>query len=181
MSWASNLDTKRGRAVNPHTHKLWAELLGETIKKYEIVKEMTYGTDEIGCSGSTGQRERVMGTKCAGPQYQQIGGDHENITVIVTICADGTSIAPTLIFKGKGFQIHWKQENPADASYVLSLIYVWELTQYTGWDTRRKDGPMARLVQHGSRSLTVLRKPKRPVAIIFSWLMDTILITLRHF
>jgi hypothetical protein len=124
MSWASNLDTKRGRAVNPHTHKLWAELLGETIEKYEIVKEMTYGTDEIGCSGSTGQRERVMGAKRAGPQYQQIGGDCENNTVIVTICADGTSIVPTVIFKGKGFQIYWKQENLADASYVSILIYM---------------------------------------------------------
>jgi hypothetical protein len=124
MSWASNLDTKRGRAVNPHTHKLWAELLGGTIERYEIVKETTYGSDEIGCSGSTGQRERVMGAKRSGPQYQQIGGDRENITVIVTICADGTSIAPTVIFKGKGFQIHWKQENPADASYVSILICI---------------------------------------------------------
>lgn len=118
MSWASNLDAKRGRAVNPHTHRLWVKLLGETIEKYGIVKQATYGTDEIGCSGSTGQCERVMGQKRSAPQYQQIGGDQENITVIVTICADGTTIPPTAIFKGKGFQVHWKQDNPVDASCI---------------------------------------------------------------
>ena len=79
-----------------------------------------------------------MGAKCAGPQYQQIEGDCENITVIVTICVDGMSIAPTVIFKGKGFQIHGKQENPTDASYVSNscgletdcITQAWILTEW---------------------------------------------------
>jgi hypothetical protein len=57
-----------------------------------------------------------MGGQKKGPQYQQIGGDHENITVIVTICADGTSTPPAVIFMGKGYQVNWKQDNPANAS-----------------------------------------------------------------
>lgn len=50
------------------------------------------------------------------PQYQQRGGSKENTTVIVTICADGTSIAPAVVFKGKGYSTSWKQDNPLNAS-----------------------------------------------------------------
>jgi hypothetical protein len=48
--------------------------------------------------------------------YQQRSGDRENITVIVTICGDGMTTPPAVIFKGEGFQVSWKQENPLNAS-----------------------------------------------------------------
>lgn len=60
-------------------------MLGDTIEKYEITPETTFGTDEIGVSGVTGTRERVMGGKKKTPQYQQTGGDRENITVMSTV------------------------------------------------------------------------------------------------
>ena len=40
----------------------------------------------------------------------------ENITVIVTICADGTSLPPAVLFKGQAFQVKWAQDNPTKAS-----------------------------------------------------------------
>ncbi|GBE84500.1 Pogo transposable element with KRAB domain [Sparassis crispa] len=119
-SWASPLEEKRGRAVNPHTNEAWFKLLEDTIRDYDIVPKMTYGTDEIGCSGSTGPSEHVLGANKKGPQYQQIGGDRENITVIVTICADGSATPSAVIFKGKGYQVSWKQDNPANASIGYS-------------------------------------------------------------
>ncbi|KDQ18848.1 hypothetical protein BOTBODRAFT_94742, partial [Botryobasidium botryosum FD-172 SS1] len=65
-----------------------------------IVEETTYGLDEFGCDGATGQRERVIGKVKGTPQYQQVGGSRENITVIVAICGDGTPTPPAVIFKG---------------------------------------------------------------------------------
>ncbi|KIK93752.1 hypothetical protein PAXRUDRAFT_39500, partial [Paxillus rubicundulus Ve08.2h10] len=53
-------------------------------------------------------------------QYQQHDGNRENITVMVTICADGDSIAPTIIYKGKGFLTNWHQDNTLDASIAHS-------------------------------------------------------------
>jgi len=50
-------------------------------------------------------------------QHQQHSGGRENITVIVTICADGTSLPPAVIFKGDSYQTSWKQDNPLKASY----------------------------------------------------------------
>ncbi|SJK99862.1 uncharacterized protein ARMOST_03173 [Armillaria ostoyae] len=120
MAWSTPLEEKQGRAVNPHTNEAWFTMLGKVIKKYDIAEELTYGTNEIGCSGSTGQRERVMGAHDRQPHYQQIGGSRENVTVIVTICADGTSTPPAVIFKGRAYQVNWKQDNPANASIGYS-------------------------------------------------------------
>lgn len=115
MARSAPLEEKRGRAVNKNTNRAWFELLGGMVTKYDISEELTWGTDEIGVTGTSGQSERVMGGRRKGPHYQQIGGSRENTTVIVTICADGTSTAPAIIFKGQAFQAKWRQDNPADA------------------------------------------------------------------
>ena len=38
------------------------------------------------------------------------------MTAIVTICADGTTLHPTIIFKGQQFMKKWAQDNVAEAS-----------------------------------------------------------------
>jgi len=38
------------------------------------------------------------------------------VTAIVTICADGTSLRPTIIFKGQGFTESWFSDNVLEAS-----------------------------------------------------------------
>ena len=116
MSWSTPLESKRGRAVNPHTKDAWFSLLQQTITDYGVEAECTYGTDEIGCNPAEGQKERVMGSLKPGPQYQQHDGNQKNITIIVTVCADGTSSPPAVIFKGQGQQVKWKQDNPANAA-----------------------------------------------------------------
>jgi hypothetical protein len=116
MGWASPLEEKRGRAVNPHTNDAWWALLSKTIKVFKIKQVLTWGSDEAGVNPSIGQRERVMGAKRKGQMYQQIGGGRENTTVIETICADGTALPPAVIFKGRFYQTSWLQANPANAS-----------------------------------------------------------------
>jgi hypothetical protein len=62
-----------------------------------------------------GKKKQVFGAKGKNVQHQQWSGDRENITVIIAIYRNGTSTAPAVIFKGKGFQSSWKQNNPANA------------------------------------------------------------------
>ena len=64
----------------------------------------------------------MIGAARTKTQYQQQGGMRENITVMVTICADGTLILPTIVFKGKAFQLNWLQDNPLNASSVLIVL-----------------------------------------------------------
>ena len=116
MSWSRPLETKRGRAVNPFTKEAFYELLGDTVRKYDITKDRTWGVDEIGIQGSMGMPERVMVAQKLGPQYQQRDGDRENIMVLETICADGTTLLPAVIYKGAAYKVKWAQDNPANAS-----------------------------------------------------------------
>lgn len=114
--WSRPLDTSRGRAVNPSTNETWFKLLGETIKDNNIPEELQYGVDETGVQPGGGLRERVIGPKGKKVQHQQQDGNRENITVIATICADGTSLPPAVLFKGQAFQVKWAQDNPTKAS-----------------------------------------------------------------
>jgi hypothetical protein len=116
MYWSRPLDTARGRAVNPSTNEAWFKLLGDTIKDKNIPEELQYGVDETGVQPGGGLRERVIGPKGKKVQHQQRDGNRENITVIATICADGTSLPPAVLFKGQAFQVKWAQDNPMKAS-----------------------------------------------------------------
>lgn len=91
-------------------------LLQTNVTKHGITEERTWGVNEIGCQPSGGVQERVMGAKRKGPMYQQRNGNRETITVLVTICANGTATPPAIIFKGSAYQALWKQNNPANAS-----------------------------------------------------------------
>ncbi|CAA7271085.1 unnamed protein product [Cyclocybe aegerita] len=111
------LEDKRGRGANPTANKQYWALLNETIKKYNIRPETTFGTDEIGIQNRGEESERVIAPAHGkGPQYQQRGGTRENTTVLVTICADGTAIPPTVIFKGEALQVGWGDNNPLNAT-----------------------------------------------------------------
>jgi hypothetical protein len=115
-SWSSALDSKRGRAVNANTNTVWFNLLEGVLDQYDIAEDCIHAVDEVGISAQSGEGERVIGSRKPGPQYQQRTGSKENTTVIVTICADGTSSPPAIIFKGNAYQAKWKQDNPANAS-----------------------------------------------------------------
>jgi hypothetical protein len=118
--WSRPLDGARARAVNPITKEAFFTTLKSTINGEEgeepIRPECMYGTDETGIQEGIGTKERVLGGAGKKVQHQQRSGERENITVIVTICADGTSIPPAIIYKGEGYQTSWKQDNPLNAS-----------------------------------------------------------------
>lgn len=115
--------------MNPHNKKLFLYLLAKTLAGDDsedapahlqpIIPEHIYGADKTGIQMGIGNRKHVVGPAKGHVQHQQRSGNQENITVIVTICADGTSLAPAVIFKGSGYQVEWNEENPLDAEYAL--------------------------------------------------------------
>ncbi|EPT04069.1 hypothetical protein FOMPIDRAFT_16805, partial [Fomitopsis schrenkii] len=72
--------------------------------------ECTYGTDKTGIQPGVGSSERVFGPAGKTVQHQNRSGDRENITVIVTICGDGTSLPPAVIYKGEAFQLGYSKK-----------------------------------------------------------------------
>ncbi|KIJ18805.1 hypothetical protein PAXINDRAFT_70737 [Paxillus involutus ATCC 200175] len=85
-----------------------------------INKDCLWGADETGFQPGGGLRERVIGPAKKKQQHQQHDGNHENITVMVMICADGETIPPTVIFKGQSFSMAWHKENDLKASVAHS-------------------------------------------------------------
>jgi len=68
------------------------------IKKGDI-----YGMDESGFPPADQEKSKVVGVRGTKTQHKQGAADWENVTAIVTICTDGTSLHLTIIFKGQGF------------------------------------------------------------------------------
>ena len=117
---AHPLESLRGQAVNPFTHRGFYDLLGRILETGNdgspISEENIYGSDESAFQTGIGSsNEKVIGAAGKCIQHQQKTGNRENITMIVTICADGTSIPPAVIFKGSKYLVKWKQDNPANA------------------------------------------------------------------
>ena len=127
MYWSSSLDNSRARGVNPITNAEYFEILRKVRETYNIPDELVYGADETGIQTGIGTTERVVGPAGSKIQHQQRNGNRENITILPTICADGTSVPPTVIYKGEAFQTKWLQENPLDARYGPDLRLLFSL------------------------------------------------------
>ena len=114
--WSKPLDTQRAHAMNLEAKKKWFELVEEFVVKLGIKPENLYGMDKTGCPLSDQGTERVIGECGAETQHTQGGADRENVTALVTICADRTVLRPTIIFKEKNFRSSWRNDNVSGAS-----------------------------------------------------------------
>ena len=112
--WSTSLEGKRAQSANPTNNKEWFDLLATDLK--DVDPDCIWAADETGIQTGNAVKERVIGAKGKTTQHQTRDGNRENITVIVTICADGSSIPPAVIFKGQSFLVSWQQDNPLGAS-----------------------------------------------------------------
>ncbi len=97
--------------MKEHFYKLLDEVIQGEGEDDVILTENIYGTDETGIQGGIGVKHKVYGPANQSIQHEQHGRDCENITVLVSICANGTLLIPAVIFKGKGYNMDWDQEN----------------------------------------------------------------------
>lgn len=114
--WGILLDSIRARSVTPAAVALYFDLLEEAITKHNIQPHNIYGFDESGFPLGGGKKTRVIGPAKGGAQKIQRNGDKENVTVMATICANGTNVPPVIIFKGQYFLEKWQQDNPIGAA-----------------------------------------------------------------
>lgn len=90
--WSKPLDMQRARSLNPEAVKSWFDLVKKYIVELGIDSKNIYGMDESGFPTAYGGKDRVVGARGTKTQHKQGGADRENVTAVVTICADGTSI-----------------------------------------------------------------------------------------
>ena len=115
--WSAPLSTIRAQSANPHAilNFLTGLVKSEVVDK-RVPPELLYQIDETSTPQQLGIKLRVVGPRESRRQHLQESGTKENITVLVTICADGTALPPTIIFKNKELPEDIHYNNVAKAS-----------------------------------------------------------------
>lgn len=127
--WTSGMDTSRKNADSAFKYTLYFELLRSKIEQYDVEPRNMYNMDEKGfLIGILSKIKRIFSRH----QYEEGGikqmiqdGNREWITTIACICADGSSLTPTLIYQAVSGNIQdlWLQDfnpNKHKAFFTLS-------------------------------------------------------------
>jgi hypothetical protein len=110
-----HLDASRADGLNPTAIKSFEDIVEEEIGIPNITPDLIYGMDETGFNQTNDSKMRSYGKRKQKGQYKRGGGRQENITAVITICADGTIVQPGIIFKGANISPGWYRKNPANA------------------------------------------------------------------
>lgn len=110
------MDSSRKKADSVTEYKAYFTLLQNKIQQYGILPKNQYNMDEKGfLLGFLTKAKRIF-TKQAYQSKRMIGtmqdGNREWITVVATVCADGTALPPALIYKAAtgNIQDTWVQD-----------------------------------------------------------------------
>lgn len=109
-------DYQRAKCEDPIILRAWFRLIQNIIAKYGILLEDIYNFDETGFQmGVIATANVITGSERAGRPVCIQPGNREWVTAIESICADGTSIPPMVIFEGKVHISNWYIETlPTD-------------------------------------------------------------------
>jgi hypothetical protein len=131
--WSTGLDCQRFQADTPDRYKEYFDILHKKMRKHRIQQRFTYNMNEkgfmLGVEGKTkrwfSKEEWVKGGKRAAIQ----DGSRQWVTVLASICADGTTLPPGIIYDGKNGNIRdtWVDEISEEKHqvFVASLDSGW--------------------------------------------------------
>ena len=117
--WSALLPSMRARAGNQESIARYFALIKERIVDPKVPVECVWSMDETQVNPDRTSTQRVVGESRLHCQHQQGLSNKQTITVLVTIGADGSSISPTTIFKGKKIPVTWKANNVSKMVYVI--------------------------------------------------------------
>ena len=103
--YLTTYDSLRYKADSAWSYRLYFKMVEQKIKGYDVQAYNIYNIDEKGFLISFLTKAKRVYTKSAFSQKRLLGalqdGNRKWITCIATICGDGTSLLPSLIYKAK--------------------------------------------------------------------------------
>ena len=117
--WTSGLEKCRAGALNPAAVADFYEMLGDITKEYNIPEENIYNMDEKGVQLGVGGRVLALVDRDQKSVKHVEDGNRELVTIIECVAADGSSIRPSVVFKGVRRNLEWGRDNPYDARYEI--------------------------------------------------------------
>lgn len=122
-SWGSSYSTQKASALNPTNLKEHFAVVSSVYESFDVKDHNRFVADETGLQKSQNGAVRVVGRRGVKRQHVQQNSDRVLTSVMGTICADGTSLPPFVIFKGERFQASWGANNRGGALCVLFLDF----------------------------------------------------------
>lgn len=122
--WTSAMDRNRHNADSEYKYELYFKLIGDKIEEYSIEPENMYNMDEKGFMiGVLGRSKRIFdrGSVQARKVKKPLqDGSRTWVTILATICADGSSLPPSIIYQSTGQDIRrsWVDEIDPDKHQV---------------------------------------------------------------
>ncbi|KII85412.1 hypothetical protein PLICRDRAFT_165946, partial [Plicaturopsis crispa FD-325 SS-3] len=119
-AWGSSLTTQRADALNPNAVAQYFDDVDHVYETYDVKAKNKYAADETSMWEAIWGPEWVNCRKGTKRQHVRQGGSRDLTSVMATICGDGTSLPPFVIFKGEQFQSSWGENNPSNAVIARS-------------------------------------------------------------
>lgn len=123
----SGLNPKCGQAFNRPVVGHHFDLLFEIVRKFDIPEKNIYNMDEKGCQRGGGRKEfgrKFFVPRSCCPKYRQHSANLELITIIKSVCADGTSFLLGFVFAGKEFAPEWFTVDPRILYMVFAVVCI---------------------------------------------------------
>ena len=106
-----DIELARLKEASRETINHWFHTIASIIADNNIWPQDIYNMDESGFSIGMIEATRVIVNATLGTRFQANPGRQEWVSVIECISADGSSIAPLLIFKGETMSTGWCPDN----------------------------------------------------------------------
>lgn len=168
--WSKALDTKRAQGLNPNAVNDWFNILQSEITDKGVLPEDIYAMDESGFPPENQGTQRVIGTVGKKLQYKQGNANRENVTAIVTICADGSNLTPLIVYKAANLMTRWTHDNVANARYAPHIANVSTPIPYTNVQQvlqfQRTVGLMAQLLLTGLKKCSTPKRRPRLLGVL---------------
>jgi hypothetical protein len=113
--WSAPLEDCRAKALTPNCVAKHFQWVLETQTKYNIDEDIDFGMDETNIMLGRGGKKCVVSWSKTKQQWAKEDGNRESVSVVETICADGTVLKPTVIYSGKSFSKQLMENNPCGA------------------------------------------------------------------
>ena len=107
--------------MNPTAVAAFFDILKEVLQKYHIPVENIYNMDEKGVQLGVGQRVYALVQRSQETVNQIEDGNRELVTIIEAVCADGSVIPPSVVFKDVKRDLEWGHVNPCRARYIVAI------------------------------------------------------------
>jgi hypothetical protein len=115
----TSLEKCRAKALNQTAVEGFYKILDEVVREFDIKPENTWNMDEKGVQLGIGAKVAAIIDRDQAAVYSVEDGNRELVTIIEAVCANGTTLIPSVIFQGVRRNLEWgrPENNPSSARY----------------------------------------------------------------